>query len=191
MSCPPVAPSSTTTRTVFGGSIAKGWYSSYYPCSYAVLCGANYTLGYPGKRTGEFTSLIPGIPGDTKTLVLGPMGTNDWWANVPLATFQSDFTTFWNTLKTKFPTASFVIVGAWGPATGTNGGGAAIADYNNAMATVSGQAVLNVSDIYDNSAYHVAQGASTEWGGAASSFHPNDQGHALIAQRVQASPTFK
>ncbi len=110
------------------------------------------------------------------------LGTNDF-GEVPTTTFRPAYESLIATLKHQEPGAQFVCLGVWRspqPEPGALYGGAL---YDAMIDQLCPGQFVSLALLYMTWSYHGPQGQTT-YRGVADWFHPNDAGHAAIAQAI-------
>jgi acyl-CoA thioesterase-1 len=186
------APDGAPLRVLFAGDSLTG---SYYATTEA--------LGYRplvvdalGKR-GEVEPVGVGVPHGRLSeveagteipagaqLALLEVGTNDF-GKTPIRTFTDQYASLLDRVSASSPGVAFLCLGIWrgsdDAVNGVNG-----ATYDAAIKSECeerGGHFLPLQPIYDTEGTRGPSGRDT-WLGAADEFHPNDKGHALIAEAV-------
>lgn len=130
-------------------------------------------------------------------LVVVEVGTNDWqgysasgpWKATPVERFDEEYGLLLDRLMAGHPT--LVCLGVWGPSGGLSQVGARLNDYDDVIAAACAArrgAFVSLSPVYDDPGSRGPGGRPTPFG-ASDEEHPNDRGHARIAQLVSAAST--
>lgn len=141
------------------------------------------TYGFPGYTVARTAELIPSVP-TTLDVAVVELGTNDARVGRTVAEFTADYTALLDRLETASPDAALVCVG-------TLALYAVSAEFDGVIQSQCeqrGGLFVSIVDISANPA-DLAQEGSPTWyvDVAGDSVHPNDAGHAIIAQRIVAA----
>lgn len=148
--------------------------------------GRYYLLhGISGITTGGMLACMQQMgSNEAADLVVVELGTNDPVYDTPLDAFASDYTRLLAQLRAASPTAHIVALTCWRDPAFVTTSGHAVSAYNAIIADtlarrVSGpQHCIDLGPLYLTPGYHHTSGDDT--------FHPNDDGHAAIAQAILA-----
>lgn len=189
---------------IVGDSISAGWFASSPAASYAHRL---VTLLHASNRASGIWSQVIAVPGSHASegvrelaalaaipqadLVVVEFGTNDYGRH-PLAPadFARSYTHLLDLLAGASPDATFVCVSVWGPVDHANAFGATPETYNAIIATACRQVpprpgiYVDMTSLYAVSAFHGPQDHPSTIHEPTDAFHPNDAGHAAIAQAI-------
>ena len=166
-----------------GASLTEGWYASSRDRTYTALVASGLAQG---RRVRVRTLSHPGATAEdvahwdlraTSDYVVLQVATNDFVKNVPVDVYAAS------------PKADLVCIGAWLDPTSTNRLGVAVVDYDVATRTACGAVggrYVDLSSTYLDPLNHGPAGRQT-YQGPGDLYHPNDRGHAQIADLVLAS----
>jgi len=178
-----------------GASLTEGWYASTREHTYTALV-ANGLAG--GRRAQVRTLAHPGATAedvahwDLRILsdyVVLQVATNDFVKDVPLDVYAASYADILDQLRAASPKADLVCLGAWLDPTTVNRLGVAAVDYDVATRTACGEKggrYVDLSATYLDPLNHGPMGRQT-YHGPGDLYHPNDRGHAEIADLVLAS----
>lgn len=171
-----------------GDSLTSGYYASLRESSFAALVLERLT-----ERDGEVervTAAWPGgvtkvatysdIPGGLDVAVVG-LGTNDSLRTAPWV-FARQYGDLLSRIRTSSPGAEVVCLGLWRSPWRAW-------PYDRAierLAAKRGATYRPLSDLYVDAANRGPAGVPVEHG-VSDDFHPNDRGHAQIAERVSGA----
>lgn len=108
------------------------------------------------------------------------LGTNDLVTNTDTAVFARRYKEYLNRVAAASPDAKLLCLGVWGPAAGR---AAALDAAITAGCDAHGGEFVSLKELFDTAANRGPAGASV-WLGTRDTFHPNDAGHAAIADAV-------
>jgi acyl-CoA thioesterase I len=178
-----------------GASLTEGWYASTKDRTYTTLV-ANGIAG--GRRIQVRTLAHPGATAEdvahwdlriqTDYVVL-QVATNDFVKDVPVDVYAASYADVLEQLRAASPKADLVCLGAWLDPTAVNRLGVAAVDYDVATRTACGEEggrYVDLSATYLDPLNHGPMGRQT-YHGPGDLYHPNDRGHAQIADLVLAS----
>ncbi len=157
---------------------------------------SNSSTGLSGKTVGYMDTYLTQNPDKNPTnqdLIVIELGTNDVAAQTDLTTFQNQYTSLLNQLVTNSPNALFMCLGVWDDRAPDTNAGQTLggSDYDMRIQSVCAQqrsVYVDITSLYKNMSYHGPQGVST-FSGTSDWFHPNDTGHAAIADLLLSSLT--
>lgn len=177
------------------GSVASFPYNAYpYKLFEALKARDNgsmieqWIVGVPGILTAGMTANMQQmgcIP--IADLYIIELGTNDFTNNNPAATFQAQYDTvlLQALIHKAAPWATLVALGTWQDPATVNTTGAPASLYNSIIEdgvyNKAGNPIalyFDLGDFYNTPSYHNTTGDT---------FHPNDAGHAAIANMIMAS----
>jgi len=178
-----------------GDSLTEGFGATTQAQAYAYLTGAltgqsvNVQAQYgvtavftASEMAGETGPVVP----TSSARVIIELGTNDVQAILDgtetLADFAAAYRQILSLVHHSALKAQIICIGPWQD--GSNQWGDAAWITNFIAAYCPGKS-MPLDDLYANASYHGPAGRST-WLGTADYFHPNDAGHAAIAQRLVA-----
>lgn len=149
--------------------------------------GAYYLLhGISGITTSGMLSFMDALDsGETADLVILELGTNDIVGSTPLSDFRAQYARLLARLRANSPTALIVGLTCWHDPQHVTRSGSRVGEYNAIIANTLAQSndssapsrCVNLAPLYRTPWYH-HDGGDT--------FHPNDDGHAAIAQAILA-----
>lgn len=166
-----------------GDSLAAGLFATTADDDFASLLAAGLggaeveTVAQPGAATGAISDLVVGESGIDLAVV--EVGTND----VPLTAaplFRTQYRGLLEKIQSAAPDVPLICLGAW-----VNDDRGLDDVIQEECATFDG-AFVPLQDLWDEPQNRGPEGRET-WQGEADYFHPNDQGHALIAERLLAA----
>ena len=178
-----------------GASLTEGWYASTRDRTYTALVASGLaqgrrvrvrTLSHPGAAAEDVARWDLGITSDYVVL---QVATNDFVRNVPVDVYAAWYTDILDQLHAASPKADLVCLGAWLDPASTNRLGVAVVDYDVATRTACGEEggrYVDLSSTYLDPLNHGPEGRQT-YQGPGDLYHPNDRGHAQIADLVLAS----
>ncbi len=177
-----------------GDSLTCGYYATTPQQSFCALTGARFALhGYPTTQTlANFGGHIAGAAGqmaqisaaDASVAVI-ELGTNDasgypTWQPTPVAEFEADYRSVLEAVRRANPEARLVLLGVWKENADRDVYDGIIAD----LATEYGGCFVNLESLSDDPSLSGPAGTTT-YNGTSDAFHPNDAGHAAIADAVE------
>lgn len=193
----PSAPQVTHNLAFVGDSLTAGYFASDTPYGYPVLTaqasGMSYWVGAQYGVTAVYTAATmqaspktKAVPGDALYVVV-ELGTNDVVASgETLTDFETAYGYILSRVHRDAPQALVVCLSTWrDPTAGAIRSGYA---YNNAIASRcsdAGGTYVFIGDLFLDGALHGPAGVVTAFG-VSDWFHPNNAGHAAIANRVIA-----
>ncbi len=138
------------------------------------------TVGGPGWSAAEATEDLPAVAGPFD-LVLVEVGANDSVA-LTAARFGEDYAALLDGVRTLAPDAVLVCDGVWnGPELAT-----ALDRELRPVCAEHGGVVVPLSRLYVDETLRGPEGSPVPGGGVRDQFHPNDAGHAAIAEEMLA-----
>lgn len=195
---PPVpAPTPNGRVLAHGDSITFGVGASTATRGYAY----QVVMGLRARHLGMAESyLLHGVPSGTTAdllsdmadmhsvecadLVIVELGTNDAWSSATLDGFRAQYTRLLTQLRQQSPSAQLVGLTCWRDPKQTTPSGKLVSAFNTVIAqTLSTQAAsgpthtIDLGPLFLTAGYHSTTGDT---------FHPNDAGHAAIAQAILA-----
>lgn len=181
-------PTGRSLRAMFvGDSLTVGFASTTPGRGYRDLMIAGWAGGGPvedtdvarsGSTTAEVAALLP--PGESAMdVVVVELSTNDY--DTGIETLTADYSELLDRIRAQSPDAALVCAGAWGPSARV-----LASDRVIARACVDhGGRFVALKPLYENSpSLRGPAGVSTTSGAPSDDFHPNDAGHAAIAQKL-------
>jgi acyl-CoA thioesterase-1 len=178
-----------------GASLTEGWYASTKDRTYTALVATGLeegrrvhvrTLAHPGATAEDVSRWDLRTPSDYVVL---QVATNDFVKDVPVDVYAASYADILDQLRAASPKAELVCLGAWLDPTSTNRLGVAAVDYDVATRTACGEEggrYVDLSATYLDPLNHGPQGRQT-YHGPGDLYHPNDRGHAEIADLVLES----
>jgi lysophospholipase L1-like esterase len=178
-----------------GASLTEGWFASTKDRTYVALVANGLagghrvqvrTLAHPGATAEDVSHWDLRIMADYVVL---QVATNDFVKNVPVDVYAASYADILDQLRAASPKAELVCLGAWLDPTSVNRLGVAAVDYDVATRTAcdeEGGRYVDLSSVYLDPLNHGPQGRQT-YHGPGDLYHPNDRGHAQIADLVLAS----
>ncbi len=187
-----------------GASKLENCYVEVMRRKYGLLDARNYGIG--GTRLAKqrvpseepkfdlyFESRVAGMAADTDIVVVFG-GTNDHGhGDAPLGvdtdrapdTFIGACHSLYKTLKEKFPDSKIVVLTPLHRAEESRADGVKLEDYVNLIRKIAPQYGLCVLDLYKTSAIraHIPEVAAQL---TVDGLHPNDEGHAILAEEIGA-----
>jgi acyl-CoA thioesterase I len=178
-----------------GASLTEGWYASSRDRTYASLVATGLaggrridvrTLARPGATAEDVARWDLDIQADYVVL---QVATNDFVRDVPLDVYAASYADILDRLRAASRKADLVCLGAWLDPTSVNRLGVEAVDYDVATRTACGAVggrYVDLSATYLDPLNHGPLGRQT-YQGPGDLYHPNDRGHAAIADLVLAS----
>lgn len=169
-----------------GDSIDAGFYASDESLGFHGLVVGEWRKGGP-VADYPMTHMIGGTAGDAlrnpeypadQQLYVVELGTNDA-TRVNYREFRTQYDTLLDRIRSSSPDAALVCVGLWRPKKYADTFDTIIKD----LCEVRGGVFVSISDLAANDSLKGPPGLPA-FGGLSDSFHPNDQGHKLIADRI-------
>lgn len=179
-------PATAQARLLFlGGRITRDFFVSSRDLSYSALVAervrTDYDVQEVQRRTAEATSKddasVLGTGAADEDLIVLEVGTSEV---APLRPFITQYATFVQQIRAARPDTAIVCLGLW------NGAGN---PYDIEVARTcrrNGGIYVELSDLYERNAFRGPIGTLTP-AGTRDNFHPNDGGHAAIANRILAA----
>lgn len=187
---PPFPAGAPLTMLVLGDSLTLGATSSAPELAWVPLLTAEIQQTNPvtvttvaqsmAARGVEVSDALTNLPSGTFDIVAVEVGTNDA-IHSDLVTFTADYTTLLSRIREASPQAALACLSAWGNKDDNREFNAAI---ETACKAASGSFV-NISNLHADESNRWAESVLPD-GTATDNFHPNDKGHAAIAQRALA-----
>jgi acyl-CoA thioesterase I len=177
-----------------GASLTEGWYASTKDRTYTALVANGVgdgrrlhvlTLAHPGATAEDVAHWDLRITSDYLVL---QVATNDFVRDVPVDVYAASYADVLDQLRAASPRAELVCLGAWLDPTSVNRLGVAAVDYDVATRTACGEEgarYVDLSAAYLDPLNHGPAGRQT-YHGPGDLYHPNDRGHAEIADLVLA-----
>ena len=119
----------------------------------------------------------PQYPEDQQLYVV-ELGTNDY-SRVNYREFRTEYKTLLDRIYSTSPNAALVCLGVWRPKKNAETFDTIIKD----LCEVRGGVFLSISDLAEDASLKGPEGVPA-YGGLSDSFHPNDRGHRMIADRI-------
>jgi len=178
-----------------GASVTEGWYASTRDRTYVALVANGLAegrrvqvrmLAHPGATAEDASRWDLHIRSDYIVL---QVATNDFVKDVPVDVYAASYADILDQLRAASPKADLVCLGAWLDPTTVNRLGVAAVDYDVATRTACGEKggrYVDLSATYLDPLNHGPMGRQT-YHGPGDLYHPNDRGHAEIADLVLAS----
>lgn len=139
-------------------------------------------LGVPHGRLSEVQAGTE-IPSGAQ-LAIVEVGTNDF-GKTQIPDFRAQYDALLNGIESESPGVAFLCTGLWRAGAEVNNGIRG-EDYDNAIKAsceAKGGRYVPLHPIYDNMKMRGPEGVMT-WIGKSDTFHPNDDGHAAIANAI-------
>lgn len=181
-------PADGKLRVLFSGdSLSEGWYASAEDKGFRALVAKGLATKIPvetvdthhaGDRVQDLAARFP-IPEDLD-LAIVELGTNDVARKTDPALFSQQYSRYLDDLLAKSPKVKVLCLGGWtqvGPL------GTAIDKAISEECTGHGGKFLSLKRAYAIPDNRGPEGVKT-FRGTSDAFHPNDAGHAAIAQDV-------
>jgi len=182
-------PQGRPLRVFFSGdSLTAGEFSTTEDTSFRRLVTAQVRQRGPVEEVGTYKSgyrlqeiasgfAIPQGAG----LAVVELGTNDLAANTDNALFARQYKDYLNRVVAASPDAKLLCLGVWAPAAA--GRTTALDAAITAGCQAHGGQFISLKELFDAPANRGPAGAPV-WLGTRDTFHPNDAGHAAIADAV-------
>jgi acyl-CoA thioesterase I len=183
-------------RVLFiGASVTQGWFASTKERTYTALVAKGLAggrrvrvrmLARPGITAEQAADWDLNVPSD---VVVVQIATNDFAKDVPVDRYSAAYAELLDRLRTASPKAELICMGAWSDPTQKNRLGAEVIDYDLAARTQCEAAhghYVDISAAYLDMHNHGPAGRPT-YQGPGDIFHPNDAGHAELAELVLAA----
>lgn len=141
-----------------------------------------YNSALSGGTTLQVSEKYP-VPDDLDLAVI-ELGTNDSGNQIPIAQFRDAYSKLLDKVQVGSPDVQIICAGIWEGAGGTPGG----SPYDIAirsMCAKAGGVFVSLRDAYTNPDTIGPSGKET-WNGVTDDFHPNDKGHEMIADAINA-----
>lgn len=132
--------------------------------------------------TGEVTSLNRSMTSKGMDLIVVELGTNDGGGTTPLGQFEREYGALVENLRRDAPDAGIICAGTWR----SRSAGAEYDDVIKRICSRSGGAFRPLVDLFERAELRGPAGRQA-YGGLSDDFHPNDEGHAEIAERLLAA----
>ncbi|MBB3083225.1 SGNH/GDSL hydrolase family protein [Geodermatophilus sabuli] len=183
-------PADRPLRVLFiGDSLMWGSFASDPSLTYRALVTAGLStegpvdavlVGGPGESAAEATEGLTEVTGPFD-LVFVEVGANDSVALTP-ARFSSDYAALLDGVRALAPDAALVCDGVWnGPDLATP-----LDRELRPVCAARGGVVVPLSPLYVDETLRGPEGSPVPGGGVRDQFHPNDAGHAAIAEAMLA-----
>jgi lysophospholipase L1-like esterase len=183
-------PADRALRVLFvGDSLMWGSFASEESLTYRARVTAELsaggpvevaTVGGPGWRTARATAALPEVTGPFD-LVFVEVGTNDSVA-LTAAQFGTDYAALLDGVRALAPDATLVCDGVWnGPELAT-----ALDRELRPVCAEHGGVVVPLAQLYVDETLRGPEGSVVPGGEVRDQFHPNDEGHAAIAEAMLA-----
>lgn len=180
-----VTPSGTPLKVLFvGDSITHGAYAMTVAQSYratvirALAQRTEVQATFVGGSGQTSVNIQPKITSQRYDLVVVAVGTNDL-TKLPADQFRTNYRRLLDSIRAASPQAGLVCAGVW-----LNPNYVKQADpVIDTTCRERHGVFVGLGDLYINEKLRGPQGRWTEYG-RADNFHPNEYGHAAIAQRV-------
>lgn len=180
---PQLRPEHFATVAYFGDSLTGGFYATNQARDYVSIVtaaiGAQETAfeGTYGHSAAMSYASMQSSPPPSAALDIVELGTNDTEAT---STFSQDYQGILAILRKVNPQARILCLGPW-----QDNEPLRVADDQAVQADcqAAGGTFIDLMPLFANPANRGPAGRST-WLGAADNFHPNDGGHAAIAQAI-------
>ena len=181
---------------IIGASITTGMYADAGRDYRSLLVADLRKRGYAPvvqtwARPGASVIAVQGLPAPSgMDLIVVQLATNDAAASRPTdpGVFATEYARLLDRLRAAAPHAEMICLDAWGDPSKVNRLGVKVSVYDQdvqrSCAEVQGRFV-DLSKAYADAAYHGPAGRLTPRG-RSDRFHPNDAGHARLAELVLA-----
>ncbi|WP_181574262.1 SGNH/GDSL hydrolase family protein [Microbacterium sp. SMR1] len=177
------------TVALYGDSISAGQHSVSEASAFrSLLLGSLETRGevnfigryFAGARIGDMAEKFS--PYSDVDLILMQLGLNDAFKETPTGEFAISYRAYLASLKAASPDASVLCLGVWGMNDAQN------RPYNEQIGAVCsefGGKYIDLSTTFADMSTHGPAG-NVYWQGETDEGHPNDEGHARIADLIAA-----